>query len=178
MADGARLPTPCGGCRQRLREFMALDAPLHLAGPAGVIRTVTLGELLPLCFGPEHLGTRRPTDEPAADRSGRRRPGRRRPTSSASGRRGSRPRLGIVLGSGLGGLADALDDAVAIPYAEIPGFPASTVAGHAGRLLLGRLDGVPVACMQGRFHLYEGHPPAVIRLPIRAFRALGADTCS
>ena len=61
---------------------------------------------------------------------------------------GFRPRLGIVLGSGLGGLADALDDAVAIPYAEIPGFPPSTVAGHAGRFVLGTLDGVPVACMQ------------------------------
>lgn len=85
------------------------------------------------------------------------------------------PRLGIVLGSGLGGLADQLDDAVAVPYAEIPGFPASTVAGHAGRFVLGRLDGVPVACMQGRFHLYEGHPPAVIKLPIRTFAALGVE---
>jgi len=56
VADPASgLPSPCGGCRQRLREFMALDAPLHLAGPAGVIRTVTLGELLPLSFGPEFL---------------------------------------------------------------------------------------------------------------------------
>jgi len=87
---------------------------------------------------------------------------------------GFRPRLGIVLGSGLGGLADLLEDAVAIPYAEIPGFPPSTVAGHAGRFVLGRLDGVPVACMQGRFHLYEGHPSAVIKLPIRTFAALGA----
>jgi xanthosine phosphorylase len=88
---------------------------------------------------------------------------------------GFRPRLGIVLGSGLGGLADALDDAVAVPYAEIPGFPPSTVAGHAGRFVLGTLDGVPVACMQGRFHLYEGHPPAVIKLPIRTFAALGVE---
>jgi len=88
---------------------------------------------------------------------------------------GFRPRLGIVLGSGLGGLADLLEDAVAIPYAEIPGFPPSTVAGHAGRFVLGTLDGVPVACMQGRFHLYEGHPPAVIKLPIRTFAALGVE---
>jgi cytidine deaminase len=56
VAGGSQLPTPCGGCRQRLREFMPLDAPLHLAGPDGIIRTVTLGELLPLSFGPEHLG--------------------------------------------------------------------------------------------------------------------------
>jgi xanthosine phosphorylase len=84
-------------------------------------------------------------------------------------------RLGIVLGSGLGGLAEELLDAVAVPYAEIPGFPRSTVVGHAGRFLLGRLEGVPVACMQGRFHLYEGHEPAIVKLPIRTFRALGAE---
>jgi xanthosine phosphorylase len=83
------------------------------------------------------------------------------------------PRLGIVLGSGLGSLADELAQAVAVPYAEIPGFPPSTVAGHAGRFVLGTLEGVPIACMQGRFHLYEGHPPAVIKLPIRTFAALG-----
>jgi xanthosine phosphorylase len=88
---------------------------------------------------------------------------------------GRTPRLGIVLGSGLGGLADLLADAVAIPYAEIPGFPTSTVPGHAGRFLVGELDGVTVACMQGRFHLYEGHPPATIRLPIRTFAALGVE---
>ena len=56
VAAGEHIPTPCGGCRQRLREFMALDVPLHLAGPEGVRRTTTLGELLPLSFGPEHLG--------------------------------------------------------------------------------------------------------------------------
>jgi xanthosine phosphorylase len=88
---------------------------------------------------------------------------------------GFRPRLGIVLGSGLGGLADAVDGAVAVPYAEIPGFPTPTVAGHAGRFVLGTLEGVPVACMQGRFHLYEGYPPAVVKLPIRTFAALGVD---
>jgi xanthosine phosphorylase len=88
---------------------------------------------------------------------------------------GRTPRLGIVLGSGLGGLADLLDDATAIPYAEIPGFPVSTVPGHAGRFLVGELDGVTVACMQGRFHFYEGHAPALIRLPIRTFAALGVE---
>ncbi|HSW41832.1 MAG TPA: purine-nucleoside phosphorylase [Patescibacteria group bacterium] len=88
---------------------------------------------------------------------------------------GFRPRLGIVLGSGLGGLADTLDDAAAVPYGEIPGFPPSTVAGHAGRFVLGSLRGVPVACMQGRFHLYEGHPPAAVKLPIRTFAALGVE---
>jgi xanthosine phosphorylase len=88
---------------------------------------------------------------------------------------GRSPRLGIVLGSGLGGLAEILGDTVAVPYAEIPGFPTSTVAGHAGRFLIGDLDGVTVACMQGRFHLYEGYPAAVIKLPIRTFAALGVE---
>jgi len=88
---------------------------------------------------------------------------------------GRSPRLGIVLGSGLGGLADLLGDAVAVPYAEIPGFPTSTVAGHAGRFLVGDLDGVTVACMQGRVHLYEGYPAAAIKLPIRTFAALGVE---
>lgn len=88
---------------------------------------------------------------------------------------GRTPRLGMVLGSGLGGLADLLVDAVSVTYAEIPGFPTSTVAGHAGRFVVGELDGVTVGCMQGRVHLYEGHPPAVIKLPIRTFAALGVE---
>ncbi|HEY4945867.1 MAG TPA: purine-nucleoside phosphorylase [Candidatus Limnocylindrales bacterium] len=88
---------------------------------------------------------------------------------------GRSPRLGIVLGSGLGGLAEILGEAVAVPYAKIPGFPTSTVPGHAGRFLIGELGGVTVACMQGRFHLYEGYPAAVIKLPIRTFAALGVE---
>src|SRR3712207_5278336 len=67
------------------------------------------------------------------------------------------PRVGIVLGSGLGGLADDLEDAVPIPFADLPGWPAATAPGHAGRLLLGRLAGTPVVMLQGRFHLYEGN---------------------
>jgi xanthosine phosphorylase len=86
------------------------------------------------------------------------------------------PRLGIVLGSGLGGLVDDLAEAVPVPYSAIPGFPPATVAGHAGRFVLGSLEGVPVACMQGRFHLYEGHPPAVVKLPVRTFAALGVES--
>lgn len=66
------------------------------------------------------------------------------------------PRVGVILGSGLGGLADALDDRVEIPYASIPGWPASTAVGHAGVLVLGSIDGVPIAVMRGRVHLYEG----------------------
>ena len=78
-----------------------------------------------------------------------------------------------MLGSGLGGLADLLDDAVAVPYAEIPASRRPRWPATRGRFLVGELDGVPVACMQGRFHIYEGHLPAVIKLPIRTFAALG-----
>ncbi len=78
-----------------------------------------------------------------------------------------KPTLGMILGSGLGDLAAEIQDAVAIPYAEIPHFARSTVAGHVGRLLLGTLEGVPVVAMQGRFHMYEGYDPATITLPVR-----------
>ena len=85
------------------------------------------------------------------------------------------PRLGIVLGSGLGGLADGVEDAVSIPFAELPGWPAATAPGHAGRLLLGRLAGVPVVALQGRFHLYEGNDPGLVVQPVLLFRRLGAE---
>jgi purine-nucleoside phosphorylase len=81
----------------------------------------------------------------------------------------------LVLGSGLGGLADEIDDAVRIPYEEIPGFPRSTVVGHAGALVAGLWEGEEVVAMQGRFHLYEGWEPGAVALPIRALRALGAS---
>jgi purine-nucleoside phosphorylase len=82
----------------------------------------------------------------------------------------------LVLGSGLGALADELEDAVRIPFAEIPGFPAATVAGHSGTLVSGRLEGVECIALQGRFHLYEGHPVELVTLPIRVMAALGART--
>jgi xanthosine phosphorylase len=88
---------------------------------------------------------------------------------------GFAPRLGIVLGSGLGGLADALAGAVAVPYAELPGFPAPGVAGHSGRVVLGTLAGLPVACLQGRRHVYEGGDPGAMRAPVRALRQAGAE---
>ncbi|MEO5918660.1 MAG: purine-nucleoside phosphorylase [Candidatus Limnocylindrales bacterium] len=84
------------------------------------------------------------------------------------------PVAGIVLGSGLGSLADDLHDAVAIPFAELPGWPAATAPGHAGRLLLGNLGGRPVAMLQGRFHLYEGNHPGLVVEPVLLFGRLGA----
>ena len=90
-------------------------------------------------------------------------------------RSGLVPEVGIVLGSGLGGLADALAEAVAIPFADLPGWPAATAPGHAGRLLLGRLAGRPVALLQGRFHLYEGSDPGLVVQPVLLFGRLGAS---
>jgi purine-nucleoside phosphorylase len=86
------------------------------------------------------------------------------------------PTVAIVLGSGLGFLADALADAVRVPYARIPGFPEPGVAGHTGELVAGTLEGVSVLAQSGRFHLYEGHDPALAALPVRVFHALGVRT--
>jgi len=84
------------------------------------------------------------------------------------------PRVGIVLGSGLGGLAADLASPVAIPFADLPGWPAATAPGHAGRLLLGHLDGVPVVMLQGRLHLYEGNSPGLVVQPVLLMGQLGA----
>ena len=88
---------------------------------------------------------------------------------------GYAPRLGIVLGSGLGGIADALTDATAIPYAELEGFPQPSVAGHGGTLFFGDLGGLPVAVFQGRKHVYESGDATGMRVPIRTLKQLGAE---
>jgi purine-nucleoside phosphorylase len=85
------------------------------------------------------------------------------------------PRVGVVLGSGLGELADGIEESVRILYAELPHHPASMVSGHAGRLCLGLIEGVPVACMQGRVHLYEGHDPARVVFGVRLLAELGCS---
>lgn len=84
-----------------------------------------------------------------------------------------RPRIGLVLGSGLGGFADSLGEAVRIPYAEIPGFPRSTAIGHAGQMVIGKAGEVPVAAMQGRVHLYEGYSAQEVAFPMRVFGRMG-----
>jgi purine-nucleoside phosphorylase len=89
-------------------------------------------------------------------------------------RTGIVPDLGIVLGSGLGDLAGDLRDGVAIPFDELPGWPAATAPGHVGRLLLGTLEGRPVAMLQGRLHLYEGNDPGLVVQPVLLFARLGA----
>ena len=87
-----------------------------------------------------------------------------------------KPRVGMVLGSGLGGLADSVESAVSLPTDQLPGWPRSTVEGHAGRLVLGNLEDVPVCVLQGRVHYYEGHSISRIGLPIRVLQRLGAET--
>ena len=149
---------PCGGCRQLLSEFTPPATLIHMAGADGSIATSTMGELLPMAFGP--LALEGETATTAAEvlevRMG-----------------GQFPTVAIILGSGLGGFADKLEDATAIPYAELPGFPTPSVEGHAGRLVVGRIDGVPVACLQGRAHLYEGQGTAPLATMIRTLAALG-----
>ncbi|RMF38962.1 MAG: purine-nucleoside phosphorylase [Chloroflexi bacterium] len=85
------------------------------------------------------------------------------------------PRVGLILGSGLGGLADAVQDATVIPYPEIPHFPPATVVGHAGRLVIGHLEGQPVMVMQGRVHYYEGYSMAQVTFPVRVMQAIGVE---
>ena len=93
-----------------------------------------------------------------------------------AGRSRRRPAVGLVLGSGLSALAEPVEDAAVLPYGEIPHFPLSTVPGHAGRLVLGRLGGVDLCIMQGRFHFYEGYSLAQTTFPVRVMRRLGVST--
>ncbi len=86
------------------------------------------------------------------------------------------PRVAIILGSGLGALADAVEGGVSIPYGEIPSWPVSTVFGHQGRLVAGSLEGRQVVVMQGRAHYYEGYSMAQVTLPVRVFQRLGVET--
>ncbi|XP_054475903.1 purine nucleoside phosphorylase 6 [Anoplopoma fimbria] len=87
-----------------------------------------------------------------------------------------RPKVAIICGSGLGGLADLLEDKTGFPYEKIPNFPTSTVEGHAGQLVFGRLQGRECVCMQGRFHFYEGYNIHKVTYPVRVFYLLGVET--
>jgi purine-nucleoside phosphorylase len=86
------------------------------------------------------------------------------------------PRVGIILGSGLGGIASVIDRPARIPYAEVPGFPSATVVGHVGELIAGTLGGTPVIALSGRFHMYEGHDASLAGFSARVLHALGATT--
>lgn len=86
-----------------------------------------------------------------------------------------KPEIAVILGSGLGGLADLIEDPVMIDYEKIPGFPVSTVEGHAGRLVIGKIAGKNIVAMQGRFHYYEGYPLSDVTFPIRVLTDMGID---
>jgi purine-nucleoside phosphorylase len=100
----------------------------------------------------------------------------RRAADAVRARAPGRPRVGIILGSGLGGVADAIERPTRIAYRDIPGFPDVTVVGHTGELIVGTLAGTPVIAVSGRFHLYEGHDAALAGFPVRVLHALGAAT--
>lgn len=87
------------------------------------------------------------------------------------------PTVGLILGSGLGILADEIENPIKIKYEDIPGFPVSTVEGHAGQLVIGTLKGTVVCAMQGRFHFYEGYDMKQVTFPVRVMKEIGIDTC-
>ena len=91
-------------------------------------------------------------------------------------RAGEMPKLAIILGPGLGNLVDHIEDKIFIPYSEIPNFPVSTVQGHSGNLIFGKMGGKRVMAMQGRFHYYEGYDMKTVTFPVRVFKALGVET--
>lgn len=149
VGSGPAPCNPCGGCRQRLNEFAAPEVEIHMFGNEGAVLTRTIAELLPHSFGPADLGMQ-PTVAPTLQEV------------LAERAPGFRAVIGIVLGSGLGALAEAIEPVAVIDYRDLPGFPQPTVGGHAGRMVLGRLEGVAVACLQGRVHLYEGRPASEV----------------
>lgn len=100
----------------------------------------------------------------------------REATDAISARSPIKPRIGAILGSGLGKIADGLADATIIPYTDIPHFHGTSVEGHAGRMILGTFQGVPTVFMQGRFHVYEGYPMEDVVFPTRVVCALGVET--
>lgn len=91
-------------------------------------------------------------------------------------RAGEMPKLAIILGTGLGNLVDHIEEKLYIPYSEIPNFPVSTVQGHSGNLIFGKMGGKRVMAMQGRFHYYEGYDMKAVTFPVRVFKALGVET--
>ena len=160
VAGGATLCSPCGGCRQRLAEFAGAGTTIHLGDPERIRASVTLGELLPMAFGPDHL-----------DRAG----------AAPRRCRGRHPRAGQWPGTAGGDRAGVgpgrhgrwIADPIAIDYADLPGFPRPGVQGHAGKLVLGTMGGVPVACLAGRAHLYEGIGAQPLNTIVRTMAAIG-----
>ncbi len=158
VLGGAEPCAPCGGCRQKIAEFAPPEARIHMAGTGGVVETATLAELLPRAFALASSGNDGKGEDAAA-----------RIRARAPGWRGG---VALLLGSGLGAIAEALAEPVRIPYAELEGFPRPTVAGHAGEVVIGTLEEVPLLCLSGRVHLYEGKGAAAVLPMIRTLRDL------
>lgn len=152
---------PCGGCRQLLNEFASADVMIHCGGTSAASMSVRLGDLLPHSFGPSDLGM---VSAKSADA-----------LQTIRAKTQFVPKIAIVLGSGLGALVEAVDRAAEFSFAELAGFPQAGVQGHAGRLVLGELGGVPVACLAGRVHAYEGDVQAQLKTMIRTLKALGSE---
>ncbi|MGI9493006.1 MAG: purine-nucleoside phosphorylase [Geminicoccaceae bacterium] len=163
VAEGERLCTPCGGCRQRLAEFAGPGLEIHIGSPEGHRQTLTLGELLPHAFELSGSNGDGQMPDDVIDVI-------RKHAPSAA------PRVGLILGSGLGGFADKIENPVVIDYTDLPGFPRPSVEGHGGRLVLGIVGGLSIACLQGRVHLYEGKPASASAVMVRTLRALGCKT--
>lgn len=166
VAAGDRLCTPCGGCRQRLAEFATPDLQIYLGSPEGHRQTLTLGELLPYSFDLADAERGDETIDPVIQVVDIIR--QRAPDVT--------PCLGLILGSGLGDFTDNIDAAIAFDYADLPGFPRPSVEGHSGRLVLGTVSGLPIACLQGRVHLYEDKPATASLILVQTLRALGCET--
>ncbi len=196
--------SPCGICRQLLAEFGPEMQIFAASSVGNGVYAARLADLLPLAFWAKNLDAAEPAQGQAADeattpdRSGN--AVGRRPSVSAGrsfelgreiapaeqgerldelvaavrARTGLEPRVGLVLGSGLGGLADSMQVEEAVPFGDLPGWPPATAPGHAGRLLFGRLAGVPAVIQQGRFHLYEGHSAGFVVQPVLLMGRLGA----
>jgi purine nucleotide phosphorylase/homotetrameric cytidine deaminase len=156
LGDGDAPCTPCGACRQRLAEFAAPNAPVEIHDLQGLRMATTVGELLP------HSFVLARQESPSTD-----------PVAVIRQSSDLQPVLGIVLGSGLGMVAERIESPTAFPYGNLPGFPEPSVPGHAGRLLLGRLAGVPIACLEGRVHLYEGRPACEVDVLVSTLARLG-----
>ncbi len=152
---------PCGGCRQKIAEFAAETTRVHMATAAGAVETVRFRDLLPHAFDLAPSGAERGRRDAAAVIRAR-----------APGWRG---KVALMLGSGLGAVTDALEGTVSIAYEELEGFPRPTVPGHAGRMVLGTLEGVPLLCLSGRVHLYEGGEGAAVLPMMRLLRELGCE---
>jgi xanthosine phosphorylase len=161
VGSGTEPCAPCGGCRQRIAEFAKPDTVVHMAAAGGLrVTSLAFAALLPHPFALPQMKERVMAPQSAAEVV--------RSRLSAP-----RPRVGLILGSGLKGVAASIRDSQTLPWSELPGFPQTSVPGHEGRLVLGRLGGIEVACLLGRIHLYEGHAASAVLPLMQLFRDLG-----